>query len=161
MSVADALKHLLQTCADLQDGFWQAAAHAERAELQPVLQQAAVQWNSFADRVFALLLQIDHTSPDAKWKANPNRAWMNHYDDMEAMGDRRICQECLHGLDLAQDELRRAAAPGHPQVRRLVNEQLHTSADQMAALQPFVSNGLRHSISRQRTDSPGGDPPVH
>ncbi|MBV9269229.1 MAG: DUF2383 domain-containing protein [Acidobacteriaceae bacterium] len=161
MSVDTTLKDLLQTCADLQDGFWQAAAHAQRDDLQPILQQTAVQWNSFADTIFALLLQIDHTSPDAKWKANPNRAWMNHYEDIEAKNDRRICQECLHGLDIAQAELRKAAALSHPQVRQLVTEQLQISADQMAGLQPYVANGLRQSISRQRANSPGGDPSVH
>lgn len=162
MQLDDTLKHLMQVCADTQDGLWLAAAHARREDLAPIFQDAATQWNAFADQIFAILLRVDHTSPDAKWKANPNRVWLNNYEDMEEMDDRRLCLECLQGLDLAQTELRTACAQaGHARVRRLIEEQLKQSADQMGALQPFVSSGLRRSISRQRADSPGGDPSVN
>lgn len=162
MQLDDTLKHLMQICADTQDGLWLAAAHAKRPELAPIFQDAATQWNEFADKIFAILLRVDHTSPDAKWKANPNRPWLNNYEDIEAMDDRKLCSECMQGLDIAQTELRRASAQaGHPQVRRLVEEQLQFSADQMAALHPYISNGLGGSIPRHSADSPGGDPSIH
>jgi hypothetical protein len=162
MQLDQTLKHLMQICADVQDGLWLAATHAKRPELAPLFQDAAIQWNSFADRIFPILLRINHTSPDAKWKANPDRPWLNHYDAIEKMDDRMLCQECIEGLNLAQDELRKASATaGHPQVRALVDEQLRLSADQMASFRPYASGGLGSSISRQRADSPGGDPSIH
>jgi hypothetical protein len=162
MQLDDTLKQLLQLCADIQDGLWIAAANTKREDLAPKFQDAAIQWNQFADKIFAILLQVDHTSPEARWKANPNRSWLNHYEDISAMDDRRLCLECMQGLDLAQTELRKAlATAGHPQVRTLITEQLHTSADQMASFQAYTSDGLRSSLSRQRANSPGGDPSVH
>ncbi len=162
MQLDHTLKQLMQICADTQDGLWLAAAYARTPALGPIFQDAATQWNEFADKIFAILLRVDHTSPDAKWKANPNRSWLNNYEDIEAMDDRRLCMECMQGLDLAQAELRKASASaGHPQVRGLVDDQLQFSADQMSDLQPFVSGGLRGSIARHRADSPGGDPSVH
>lgn len=162
MQLDDTLKELLQVCADMQDGFWMAATHAQNEELPVLFQDAAVQWNAFADKIFAVLLQVDHTSPDAKWKANPNREWLNHYEDITALDDARLCLECMQGLDLAQADIRRASATvGHPQVKAYFNEQLKISTDQMATLRPYTSKGLRKSVARNRADSPGGDPPIH
>jgi hypothetical protein len=162
MQLDNMLKQLMQTCADTQDGLWLAAAHARNPELGSIFQDAATEWNAFADKIFAVLLRVDHTSPDAKWKANPNRPWLNNYEEIEAMDDRRLCMECMHGLDLAQAELRKAMTAGHPQVRSAVEQQLADSAEQMASLQPFITHGLgRGSISRHSADSPGGDPSIH
>lgn len=162
MQLDQVLKHLMQTCADTQDGFWLAAAHARTPELGPIFQDTATQWNEFADKIFPILLRVNHTSPDAKWKANPNRPWLNNYEDIEAMDDRRLTMDCMQGLDIAQMELRSASAnAGHPHVRSLIEEQLQISADQQAVLQPFVTSGLGGSLPRHGADSPGGDPSVH
>jgi hypothetical protein len=162
MQPDDSLKHLMQLCADVQDGLWLGAAYAKRDELPPLFQDAAVQWNAFADKIFAILLRVDHTSPEAKWKANPNREWLRSEEEIEKMDDRRLCRECLDGLDLAQTELRKLSAlVGHPQVRALVDEQLQTSADQMASFQAYAPGGLGRGFSRHRPDSSGGDSSVH
>jgi hypothetical protein len=162
MEPDDSLKHLMQLCADVQDGLWLAAAYARRVELPPLFQDAAVQWNAFADQVFSILLRVDHTSPDAKWKADPNREWLAEQEEIEKMDDRRLCRECLDGLNLAQTELRKISAQvGHPQVRALVDDQLRTSADQMASFQPYASSGLRSAIARHRPDSSGGNSSIN
>src|SRR5450755_3281912 len=144
MSVRETLKKLLQICADIQDSFWEAAAHAQMEPLPAVFQEAAIQWNGFADRIFALLLEVNHTSPDARWKSNPARSWMNpaRVPDMD---DAAICEECLNGLEMASDELRKAVVAGDPRVRSAATAQLGASAGQMAAIHKCASD-IDHRI---------------
>ena len=139
------MKDLLQLCADVQDAFWEAAAHAHRDALPSLFQDAAVQWNGFSDRLFALLLQLDHTSPDARWKANPDRPWMNPADAGN-LDDAAICAQCLKGLEIAQNELRKAATLGEPRVRSAVTDQLSTSLEQMAAIYSSTFDAGRRAV---------------
>ena len=145
MLVDQTLKDLLQLCADVQDGLWEAAAHAGQEPLPALFQADAVQWNGFADRLFPLLLELDHTSPEAQWKADPNRSWMNAGASDE-LDDLAICDQCLRGLEQAQDRLRRAATVGEPRVRRAVIDQLNASVEQMAQLHQFVSEEDRRAV---------------
>lgn len=140
-----ALKELLQLCADTQDGFWEAASSA-KAECLPVLFQAfAVQWNEFSDKVFPVLLRLDHTSPHTRWKADPDRVWMNPVRDNRQMDDLGICMQCLLGLDLAQTRMREASQDGHPQVSALVGSQLLVSKAQAATIKEYISGQERES----------------
>ena len=145
MLVDQTLKDLLQLCADVQDGLWEAAAHAQQEPLPALFQADAIQWNSFADKLFPLLLELDHTSPGAQWKADPNRNWMNAKES-DNLEDLAICEHCLHGLEKAQERLRRAATIGEPRVRRAVIDQLSASIEQMAQLHQFVSEEDRRAV---------------
>jgi hypothetical protein len=144
MSVRETLKKLLQICADMQDSFWEAAAHARMERLPAVFEEAAIQWNGFADKIFALLLEVNHTSPDASWKANPARSWMNPAR-VPVMDDAAICEECLTGLEMASDELRKAAVADDLRVRRAATDQLGAATGQKAVIHKCAAD-IDHRI---------------
>lgn len=132
MGIDDTLKDLLQLAADVQDGFWEASGRAQNPELATLFQSGAVQWNSFADGIFPILLQLDHTSPDAKWRADPNRVWMNPQRNLDDLDDLAVCGECMHGLQLAERRLDSATAVPIPPIRELLKAQLR-SVDRLKA----------------------------
>jgi uncharacterized protein DUF2383 len=139
MTVDQVLRDLLQLCADTQDGFWEAAAHATSEDLPLLFQSFAVQWNDFSDRLFSILLAVDHTSPEMRWKADPNRIWMSPSQESGSIDDLAICMQCMHGLELAQSKLQEASATGGPMIREIVARQLGTMAEQMAAISDHAS----------------------
>lgn len=141
MGIDDTLKDLLQLSADVQDGFWEASGRAHNPELAALFQSAAVQWNSFADGIFPILLQLDHTSPDATWHADPDRVWMNPNRNLDAMDDLAVCGECMQGLHLARQRLDFASAVPIPPIRELLREQIRSI------------NGLRAEIVRAVEDA--------
>jgi hypothetical protein len=139
MTVDQVLRKLLQLCADTQDGFWEAAAHAASEDLPELFQSLALQWNDFSDKLFSILLAVDHASPEMSWKANPDRPWMSPSSVSEHLNDLAICVQCLHGLELAQAKLQEASAIGGPMIREIVSGQLDTMTEQMAAIHDHVS----------------------
>lgn len=143
MLADETLKHLLQLCADTQDGFWEAATNAKEECLPALFQEFAVQWNEFSDQVFPILLAINHTSPDRRWKADPERAWMNPQRENSHMDDLAICMQCLLGLNLAQAKL--AEALQVPLIAGLVTGQIAASKEQAAAIRDHIS-GQDHDI---------------
>jgi hypothetical protein len=140
MSIDDQLKELMQLCADLQDGFSEAAMHAGNPDLAALLQADAVQWNTFADRVFPILLAIDHTSPDAYWTSDPDRPWMSTDLDLDCINDLTLCEECIRGLRIAQQRLQTAANASLPSVRHAVSAQLTTAHQQIEQVVQFVAD---------------------
>jgi hypothetical protein len=128
----------MQLCADVQDGLFEGAAHAEQPALAALLEADAVAWNAFADQLFRILLAVDHTSPDAKWKANFDRKWMNPEADLTDLNDFRICDECLLGLSLSKQSLQQAQLNNLPQLRELLQEQQRSVEDQVATLVRYV-----------------------
>ncbi len=132
MPVDETLKAMLQLCADVQDGFWEAAAHAQHPELAAVFEANAVQWNGFADALFPILLQLDHTSPEARWKASSDRTWMHPGKRLDELDDLAICEECMRGLEQARSALERATSSGYPQVRQALQDQVHHIDEQQA-----------------------------
>lgn len=146
MPVDQVLKELLQLCADTQDGFWE-AANSAKAECLPMLfQKFAVQWNEFSDRVFPVLLKVNHTSPHARWKADPDRVWMNPVRDNLQMDDLAICTQCLHGLDLARTRIKKLSEAGYQQVAVLLGGQLDVVNEQAAAIDEFIAGRKRDLI---------------
>jgi hypothetical protein len=139
MTVDQVLRDLLQMCADTQDGFWEAAAHAGSDGLPELFQSFAVQWNGFSDKLFSVLLAVDHASPEMRWKANPDRVWMNPSRANAQMDDLAICMQCLQGLELAYTKLQEASAAGGQLVREIVSGQLKAMAEQMAAIHDRAS----------------------
>lgn len=140
MAADQILKDLMQLCADVQDGLFQGAAQAEQPALAALLQAHGIEWNAFADQLFRILLAVDHTSPEAKWKANSDRKWMNADADPADVDDFRICDECLLGLSLSKQRLQQAQLVSLPQVRDLVQEQQRSVEDQMATLVRYVED---------------------
>ncbi len=130
----------MQLCADVQDGLFEGAAHAEQPALAALLEADAVAWNGFADQLFRILLALDHTSPDAKWKANFDRKWMNPQADLTDLDDFSICDECLLGLSLSKRRLEQAQLAGLPQLRELLQVQQRSVEDQMARLVRYVDD---------------------
>ena len=146
MGIDDTLKDLLQLAADVQDGFWEASGRAHNPELAALFQSAAVQWNSFADGVFPILLQLDHTSPDAKWHADPNRIWMNPQRKLGAMDDLAVCDECIQGLHLAKQRLDYASAVPIPPIRELLKAQLRSIDCLKAQIVRAVEDASRPAV---------------
>src|SRR5947209_2792949 len=122
MGIDESLKDLLQLAADVQDGLWEASARVQQPDLVALFQAAAVQWNNFADQVFPILLQMDHTSPDAKWRADPNRTWMNPSSDAGALDDLAVCEECMQGLQSARQRLETSTSIPRSEERRVGKE---------------------------------------
>src|ERR1700710_379517 len=120
MKVDERLKDLMQLCADVQDGFSEAAMLSENQDLASLFQADAVQWNGFADQIFPVLLSVNHTSPDAYWTADPDRPWMNADEETDVITDLFLCEECMRGLRLAQQRLLEATNIEQPQARKAV-----------------------------------------
>lgn len=144
MNFDDHLKALLQLAADVQDGFFDAATRVEDTATASLLQAIAVEWNAFADRIFPILLQIDHTSPDAKWYANPDRDWMNAHGGPNSGDDPAICSECLRGLEGARFELHQAIIAAYPPFRPVLDSQIQLCGTQIDRL----STALKHTYPR-------------
>lgn len=145
MASDEILKSLLQLCADVQDGFWSAAAHSHRTDLAAAFERTATEWNGFADRIFPILLATDHTSPHAKWYADPNRPWMNPNADLDRLDDLAVCEECMQGLQAARTRLQQATVIGMPQVRELLKAQLRSVEDQLADIVRMVEDTDRRT----------------
>jgi uncharacterized protein (TIGR02284 family) len=146
MAPDQTLKDLLQLSADVQDGFWEASCRAHSAGLAGLFQSAAMQWNSFADRIFPILLQINHTSPEARWRADPNRIWMNPKAHLGGMDDLAVCEQCVQGLELARDRLDVASGVSLPQVREALQAQLCSIKDQIADIVRAVEDADRPAV---------------
>lgn len=146
MSSDVILKSLLQLCADVQDGLWEAAAHSRRTDLAALFERAAMAWNAFADRLFPILLATDHTSPHAKWISDPNRSWMNLNSDLDRLDDLAICEECMQGLLAAKAALEQANVINIPQVRELLKSQVRTIEEQRSEIVRAVADPDRRAV---------------
>jgi hypothetical protein len=140
MKVDERLKDLMQLCADVQDGFSEAAMLSDNPDLASLFQADAVQWNGFADQIFPVLLSVNHTSPDAYWTADPDRPWMNADEETDVITDLFLCEECMRGLRLAQGRLLEATNIELPQARKAVLAQVSAVEDQISKVVQFVSD---------------------
>jgi hypothetical protein len=143
MEVDKALKDLLQLSADVQDGLWEASIRAHQVDLAGLFQSFAVQWNGFADQIFPILLRIDHTSPDAKWHADPNRSWMNARELPAGTDDLAICDQCLQGLQLSLNRLTSMGPVAIPDVREALKDQILSVQEQISGIVRAVDSADR------------------